>query len=473
MSLMTLRVSAGIPAGLRAAIVVAFLWPALETGAFAQTDADKGGFAVRELSLSIGYGSVRLPPITLGGYLPPDALHEDVITSGTAAIDWRRVTARTRYTFDLLGTYTARARFSRLSAPGADLKFEVTHAPGTRWRLGAGVANAIVSSDMTALQPMQARRLAEDAASFEDPAGARVSWRSPSPDAAHAALFVPISQPVVPSELAGTRIIIAGARAEATYLHSVKLATRFHGSYTTVRPMGPKHDGAQALWLSDSSGESAGLGIGYRRSERTRLTADLIWSRTSGVSTDEAVSATAGYAWSGRKWFTLITGGAALRPFTTPSAAAPATTTRRRPPTFIYSAAAGYRFRTQTLLVHYSREAHDEYGHGGLNVATGFEGNVQSVVGTWSWWAPRGNWLARSDFSMIRRPGNFSYIYAWLSTASVGRQLGPNVRLMGEVLFDRHGSRGFEGFHLTRERARVTLVWTPSRRRVGSSDSDQ
>jgi hypothetical protein len=67
---------------------------------------------------------------------------------------------------------------------------------------------------------------------------------------------------------------------------------------------------------------------------------------------------------------------------------------------------------------------------------------------------------------MIRRPGNFSYIYAWLSTAGVGRRLGPNLRLMGEVLFDRHGSRGFEGFHLTREGVRLNLVWTPPQRPV-------
>ena len=65
---------------------------------------------------------------------------------------------------------------------------------------------------------------------------------------------------------------------------------------------------------------------------------------------------------------------------------------------------------------------------------------------------------------MLRGPGNFSYIYAWLSTFGAGRQLSPSVRLTGEVLFDRHGSRGFEGFHLTREGVRMNLVWVPERR---------
>jgi hypothetical protein len=67
---------------------------------------------------------------------------------------------------------------------------------------------------------------------------------------------------------------------------------------------------------------------------------------------------------------------------------------------------------------------------------------------------------------LFRGPGNFSYIYTWLSTTGLGRQLGPNLSVVGEVLFDRHGSRGFEGFHLTREGARLTLYWTPTRRPV-------
>jgi hypothetical protein len=67
---------------------------------------------------------------------------------------------------------------------------------------------------------------------------------------------------------------------------------------------------------------------------------------------------------------------------------------------------------------------------------------------------------------MVRRPGNFSYIYAWLTTFGFGRQLGPNARIRGEVLYDRHGSRGFEGFHLTREGARVNVIWTPRRRPI-------
>ena len=67
---------------------------------------------------------------------------------------------------------------------------------------------------------------------------------------------------------------------------------------------------------------------------------------------------------------------------------------------------------------------------------------------------------------MIRRPGNFSYIFTWLSTTGIGRQLGPNVRLIVEAFFDRHGSRAYEGFHLTQEGVRLNFTWTPRRRSV-------
>ena len=444
---------------------VALLVPALGTGARAQTHDDRGGFAVREVSLSTGYAAVQLPPITLSGFLPNDVLSVDLITSGTAQIDWRRVTPHTTYRFELFGAYTARARYSQLNAPSANLTFGVSRALGHRWRFGAGAASAIVSSDLVAFQQSGTRRLVDDAESFDDLAGNGALARSPSPDPAQAGLFVPISQTLVGSDLYVNRVVASSVEADATYVHSSRRTTYFHGSYTSVRRIPSNHDSEQLLLRPESAAGSAGMRLRYSRSERTRLTAAVNWSRASGLFTHEGVSATLGYGWSGRKWFAEASAGG-LVVFEAQQNAAPFKTTRSLPVAIVYSAAVGYKFRTQTLLVQYTRAPHDEYGNGGQNVATGFEGDVQSVGAAWSWLAPRRRWMAQSDFSMIRRPGNFSYIYAWLSTAGVGRRLGPNLRLMGEVLFDRHGSRGFEGFHLTREGVRLNLVWTPPQRPV-------
>jgi hypothetical protein len=449
---------------IRRGMTAAALLLALEAGVLAQANNDRGGFAVREVSVASGYAVVQLPPVTLGGYLPNDILDEDLITSAEAAIEWRHVTPLTRYRLDLAGAYTGRTRYSALSAPGADLAFGVTRSVGTRWRFGTGIASALISSDQPALQQTQARRLIDDAVSFDELAGAVVLARSPHPDPVQAALFIPIRQSLGGADVHGHRLLASSVRADATYAHTARLATSVRGSYTDVRRISSNPDPERLLSFLDSTAEGAGMEVRYASSERTHLTAAVDWSRTSGVYTDETLTPTLGYGWSERKWFGAVTVGAALRPFQ-PSAGAPPRIPSRKA-TLVTRAAIGYKYRTQTLLVKYSHAPHDEYGSGGRNTVTGFEGNVQSIAGAWFWSSPRGQWVARTDVSMIRRPGSFSYLYAWLATAGIGREIAPNVRLMGEFQFDRHGSRGFEGFHLMQESARLTLVWSPSRRRT-------
>jgi hypothetical protein len=450
----------------RAAIAVACLIAVLEGAVLAQTNDDRGGFSVRELGLSTGYAFVQLPPLTLGGKLPDDVLNADLITSGTVDVDWRHITSRTRYALELFGTYTARTRYAPLSAPGANLAFGASRAFGSKWRLGAGVVNTITSSDLLTYEPSPMRRLEESQQSFNDLADTIAFARSPNPDPTQAALFVPISQQLAVSDLYGYRMLAASARANATYAHSVRLTTYTRGNYTIVRQLSSNHDSRGMLPSPDSNTESVSGGVRYDLSERTQLTGGLEWSQTSGVSADRVLSATVGYAWSGRKWFASAAGGVAMRPFAISNATPQLTTSPSQTVLPIYDAAIGYKFRTQTLIVEYSRVAHDEYGHGGRNGATGFENSVHSVAGLWSWSPRRSHWMARSDISMIRRPGNFSYINAWLATVGIGRRLGPNVRLFGEFVVDRHGSRSFEGFDLTREGARLVLSWTPRRRSV-------
>jgi hypothetical protein len=258
----------------------------------------------------------------------------------------------------------------------------------------------------------------------------------------------------------------SSARADAAYAHSLRLATFVRGSYTTLRRISSSNEPGQALPFPDSTAEDVGAGVRYRRSERSQFTAAVDWSKASGVLTDEALFATVGYGWSGQRWFAAATVGAALRPFQAPVAVSALRPIANRTPAIIDGALIGYRFRTQTLLVQYGRGSHDEYGHAGRDIATGFEGNVESVVGSWSWSGPRSHWTMRSDFSVLRGPGSLSSIYAWHSTIGIGRQLKPNVRLTGEVMFDRHGSRVYEGFHLTREGSRLNLIWTPASGRV-------
>jgi len=449
-----------INATCRAVVAALLLVPILETAARAQATDDRRGFSIGEAELSSGFASVQLPPVTLGGRLPNDVLNADLITSGELEVDWRSFTPQTRYLLVLFGRYAARARYSALSAPGANVTFGMSHTGRNKWRLETGVANSITSSAELALQPTPAGRRVEGPGSLDDLAGL-VTARSQSPDSA--ALFIPIDESIVASDVAGNRIMASSVRAGAAYAHSVRILALVRGSYTTIRRISSSNDPGRALPYPDSTAASAGVGVEYKRSERSQVTLSLDWSQTSGAFVDDVLVASVEYGWSGRKWFVVTTAGAAVRPVQTRNATALMTTTLHSSPAIVGSAVVGYKFGSQTLLTQYSRASHDEYGNGGRNIATGFEGGVQSVTGSWFWSAPRGRWSVHSDLSMVRRPGNFSYIFSWLSTTGIGRQLGPSLRLTADTFFDRHGSRAYEGFHLSQEGARLNVIWVPRR----------
>ncbi len=172
----------------------------------------------------------------------------------------------------------------------------------------------------------------------------------------------------------------------------------FRGSYTIARPISLEPRSAQVrsppdstpkapAWASDTTARNG------PRSQRTST-----GHGRPALLANKVLLATVGYGWSGRKWFTTATVGAALRPFRAADRRA-----------IDYASTAGCRrsftaaplatsFEPQTLLVEYSRAPHDEYGHGGRNTATGFKGNVQSVVGSWSWSLAARRWTGAVRF---------------------------------------------------------------------------
>jgi hypothetical protein len=447
------------------AVLGAVLITASATPARAQGGDGQRGFTVREVSLSSGYASVQLPPATVGGFVPNDILNEDFVTTGRTDVEWRRVTPFGRYTLGLSGTYTVRSRYSELNAPGGTVSFAMSRALGPRWRLVADVTSEIVNWDQFAFRPSQARQLVDGTPSFDDLAAALDLPRSSTPEATDTVPLVPISHSLDGADVYGNRILASSVSMDATYLHSVRLETTFRGNYARVRGISSSGRPGRGLSSPYSTEEGPGIGIKYRRSERSQITADADWSDLSGAYVEKALFATAGYGWTGRKWFAAARLGAAVRPFEE-AVRAGLPTNRPWAHALVYSGSIGYRFRTQTLLVQFGQVPHDEYGHGGRNAATGFEGSVRSAAGTWSWSAPRGQWTLQADLWVVRRPGNYSDISSWLATAGVGRHFGPNVRLVADVVFDRHGSREFEGLDLTRRGGRLQLIWSPARRRV-------
>jgi hypothetical protein len=91
-------------------------------------------------------------------------------------------------------------------------------------------------------------------------------------------------------------------------------------------------------------------------------------------------------------------------------------------------------------------------------------GKSIGVDGYWSWTPVRGNWGAEASIHQSRGLGNFLLINTWHADATFSRALTQRVRMNAVFLYDRHGSKGFEGFHLTRRSVNLGLAWNPDKR---------
>ena len=277
---MTLRL-ARLASLAQGGLLLLLLMAVLEQAAHAQTNDDKGGFAVRELSVSTGYVFVQLPPITLGGKLPEGVLNEDLITMGTATIDWQRVTARTRYRLDAFGMYTARTFYPRLSAPAADVRFGISRAFGSRWRLGDRCLGPAFELGSTGTISRHRRGAVGGPGSFEDLAGAaavpQIAASGSGPGGAlrpnqHVACGIRSSRrPHVCIERQGGREL--RAFREARNLPPWRLHDRAAGFVE-------HRSSRDALVVRHRGRERVGVGVRYDSSERTQITVALDGSQT-------------------------------------------------------------------------------------------------------------------------------------------------------------------------------------------------
>jgi hypothetical protein len=428
--------------------------------ATAQATRQQEGLVVREIAVSTGYGSVQLPPITLSGILPPDAFNADSITTAEGALNWKNVTHRSIYRIDVEGNYTARVKYPEMNSFGGTAALGMSRTFGRNWRASLGANSALTSSEQGAFMPTPAQQLAGSDGTVEELSNRLASARSPNPDAGQGSLFVPINQSVAANDQYGNQILSNAATAGLTYANTSRLSTTFGVGYASMKRVGPSHEPGLALPFPDSSVESLGGEVSFAVTRRTKLAGNVDWSRSIGAFNDEVTSAGASYQWTGRKWFSQAGVGLGIRPGPRGGTQESASL-EKRSYGIKYDLHLGYRGTTHTFLAGNTRGFRDGYGYGSRNAVTGFGGGVWSVEGLWNWEPLNSRWNMQTDFSLFRSPGNFSFIYTWLETTHIGFRLASNFQMRGEFIFDRHGSRAFEGFHLSREGVRVNFVWTP------------
>jgi hypothetical protein len=200
---------------------------------------------------------------------------------------------------------------------------------------------------------------------------------------------------------------------------------------------------------------------GYALSRRSNMSLTFSRAISTGAFPDNSTSIYTGYSWSGRGWFSDLTIGiASAHDFGTPVAAElrVAEATPVNPYDVNYSFAEGYHGRTQSARIRVFK---------GLNSARAylsFWGKDLGVEGFWSWTPVRGKWGAEASIHQSRGLGNFLVINAWHADAAISRSLKQHVRMSADFLYDRHGSKGFEGFHLTRRSLTLSLIWNPDKR---------
>src|SRR5690242_17448713 len=76
-------------------------------------------FTVRSLSISTGYAFVQLPPITLGGYLPSQALENDLITTAAGDVGWRKSRRGLFFDVDVNAYYSGQVKYSQIGGLGS------------------------------------------------------------------------------------------------------------------------------------------------------------------------------------------------------------------------------------------------------------------------------------------------------------------------------------------------------------------
>lgn len=435
------------------------------TAASAQAKRSEEGLTIREVAVATGYGAVQLPPLTLSGILPADALNADLITTAESAIDWRNVTRKSVFSVAASGNYTARMKYSQMSAFGGHVTAGAAQTIGKNWSTYVGASGTIANSEQSAFEQTQTQQLVTSNATFDELANAVVSVRSPIPDLATALLFVPINQSVGSSEIYGNRVMATSASASLTYSRTARLSTSVSGGYASLTRVSTSNEPGLALAFPDSKIESIGGDVSFELTRRTHLSGTVTWSKSEGLFDDEVTSAVGSYGWTGRKWFGMAGFGVGVRPpQPVPSTAETSDSLKGRKIGLTYNMHLGYKYGTHTFLAGHTRAFHDGYGYGGRNPITGFGGSVISGLASWYWVPLESKWSLQSNFSLYRSPGNFMFIYTWLSTTDIERQVASHVRIRGEFLFDRHGSKGFEGFTLSREGVRVDVVWMPRKR---------
>jgi hypothetical protein len=434
-------------------------------GGIASAQSDERGLVLQNVTVSSGYTSIVLPPITLGGYLPQDVLSADMITTGSATIGWQKGGPRSSYNFGLSGNRSQRAKYTKISALGGSTSLGATHKIFRRWEASIGASAYVGNSDQLSFE--QSQRTDGGIArpfsfrGYTNPLALAQSVRpKATPDIAQASLFLPVSQSLAATETYGNQLAGTGTSVGLSYTWSARLSAFGGVGFSTMQKLASSNEPGVVSGFPPSASKNVNVGAGYSTSRSTHVTVSFSRAVSTGLFPDSATIGSIGFGWSGRSWFTDTTVGIGGTKDYGPLLAGLSATggSAHSLPQLNYSISLGHRGRTQSLRVRAFRGLNDAQGYGAL------WGKNVGIEGFWDLTPVRSKWSSFATIHQARGLGNFLVINEWHANASVSRGLGQTTRLLAGFFYDRHGSKGFEGFHLTRRGFEVGLTWSPHKR---------
>ncbi len=426
-------------------------------GVFAQEPDAAGnsaGLWFRSASVGTGFANVKLPPpLQASGALPLDALNQDLITSLGADIDWQRQYHGSSWAIAYSPSYAARVRNSNLNSLGHHLTFSNTQQLGKKWSFGIASNLNLITQEQSQFLPIRTSALSSTQSSFDDLSQGILTGQS-SNAAVNSALQTPaLVESLGRTLFYGNQVLTTIANASISYAYSQRLSIQGSVGISRMQSIGKTNEPG-AIFFPNVMQGSANVSVNYSLSPRTTIAGSVntVRSLAGGLhGYGQVINGTFSRTMS-RRWFMQTSGGVGY----THQTSATATRAPGSKPAYTESATLGFKTFAHTITVSHYRGFTDGFGFG-------FDAVWTNTVG-WNWQEPGRRWTLSAAFAQVRAPGNFSSIYSFLTSTTFSRALTRGLSLTASYVWDRHGSKGFEGFSMTRNTVQVGIFWNPNLR---------
>jgi hypothetical protein len=418
--------------------------------AITPTGLEQAGFHLSQISVFSSYSSLN-ETLTAPGYPSQENSGYGLGAGILAGVGWsKKVTDSSsfsvnynisdNYQYHGSGSFNAGYLTQAISAAWS-------HQLGTKFSISASLSGAMGSFNQLILSPTSQQVLTGLPGSAQDLAGAVALGQTSNPDLTAAESGA--SALIGPEEglFYGGRFFTATAATSIAYSATPRLRLSLGIVGSRIQHLADQNAGQNVFIIPQTTSAGASANIAYELNPRTSISGSVAYFR--GISPISIPSGTATVA-LGREltqqFFVRASAGAGFYFGPEYNTAGIQTGSGTHLLQATYSAAAGYRARSQTFLVSVNRSVANNYGV----VASG----MLSAIAAWSWRRPGSDWslsagAGESRFSGSGWGGNNGY----RANVSLRRKLSPRFSASLQL-----GYASFSGSGILPETSALLLV---------------